>query len=267
MARTTDRHWARENRGENVKPIGRRGSFSYVDPEAGIPKHLTEDEINKFLKIAENLASRGKRHESETMYYQILQSYPGNVTAALAVSHNLTIRHRFDRAYQIIEKAVTNNPKSADLWRERAKTALNSIWNKDQRRFGSYGIKGEMAQLDDAQSSIQRAIKLEPKNYRNYKIQSDLFRRMGETKLEIKSLQKAVKLDPKDADIWVKLALYEKNHKKAIILLKRALKQNPISKEVIFEQLFWRYTQLDKFSEAISSSPSSCLCISFSISA
>ena len=103
--------------------------------------------------------------------------------------------------------------------------------------------------LSDLDSLQKRLEKSKKKKIR--KRRAKLFRRMGETKLEIKSLQKAVKLDPKDADTWVKLALYEKDDKKAIILLKRALKQNPISKEVIFEQLFWRYRSLKKFSEAI----------------
>ena len=36
-------------------------------------------------------------------------------------------------------------------------------------------------------------------------------------------LEKAVKLDPKDAATWIKLARYEKDAKKAIILLKKGL--------------------------------------------
>ena len=234
---------------------------------SSIPRNLTVKQLQEYLDFAAKLGSdNSTRIQSYNMYTQILMSYPDNITAALAVSNDLTRRRRFARAHDVISRAVSRNPKSAELWRERSRAALRSTpphLPSGMQRARVTGVYGGSNTIDDALLSIQRAIKLEPKNSSNYKIQADIFTKMGSefNPRTIKALQKAVKLDPKDPYIWDKLADLEEDHKKAIILLKKALKKIPdrlrttrdglTGKEDILHSLGLRYHALGKFYDEI----------------
>lgn len=145
---------------------------------ASAPTALPTQDPAERIVLADSAWSRGAIEEALSIYQDVLDSAPNNVTVHYRTALGLVMDGRIQEGIEAAEQAVTANPFSSDAWAIRA-MALD--WN---------------GQPQLAIASALQAIELDPENARAHAFLAEAYFDANQPDRALETVNKALELDP-----------------------------------------------------------------------
>ena len=214
---------------QKLKP-NKTSSMALDNPASSKPSILDTIKLDEALRLAKKASKGGQIEEAKTIYKDILNNFPKNKQALVAL--------------QSLGGGATQDPPSnqmqpiIDLYTQgqlkQALTEINQMLKKFPNSVVLYNISGTsnagLKQFDAAIDSYQKALKIKPNFAEVYSNMGAAFMQKGDPQAAIDSYQKALKINPGIAEAYQNMgnALNDMgNSVAAIDSYKKALKIRP----------------------------------------